>query len=70
MLGVEAVNCRKGSDRTQSTSQEEFSFLLAFGGCDTTSGIHEKGKSLVAKLLAKFKEAQELANIFLQSNMS
>ena len=45
-------------------------FVHAFGGCDTTSGIHEKGKSSVAKLLAKSKEAQELANIFLQSNMS
>ena len=45
-------------------------FIHAFGGCDTTSGIHEKGKGTVAKLIEKSDNAKKIAKVFSNGNPS
>ena len=45
-------------------------FLHAFGGCDTTSGIHEKGKAAILKLVEKSKDAENIAEKFMDRNAS
>ena len=43
-------------------------FIHAFGGCDTTSAIHGKGKTSVINLLQKYKEVQEACDIFMKDD--
>ena len=42
--------------------------MHAFGGCDTTSAIFDKGKSAVKKLLDKSVEAKTVAKEFMNPN--
>ena len=42
--------------------------MHAFGGCDTTSAIFDKGKSTVKNLLEKSAEAKYLAKEFMNPN--
>jgi len=44
--------------------------IHAFGGCDTTSAIHEKGKASPLRLLEKSKRAKQLFDCFLDSSSS
>ena len=44
--------------------------IHAFGGCDTTSAIHGKGKASPLHLLQKSKTARELCNVFLNPSSS
>ena len=39
-------------------------FIQAFGGCDTTSAIHDKGKGSILRLIQKSKKAQQLSAVF------
>ena len=39
-------------------------FIHAFGGCDTTSGIYDKGKQAVLKLIQRSEDAQSRARLF------
>ena len=39
-------------------------FIYAFGGCDTTSAIHDKGKGSILRLIQKSKKAQQLSAVF------
>ena len=39
-------------------------FIHAFGGCDTTSSIFEKGKGAVLKLLEKSESLQQQVEVF------
>lgn len=43
-------------------------FIHAFGGCDTTSAIHDKGKASPLRLLQKSKKAQKLFDCFMDSS--
>ena len=45
-------------------------FIHAFGGCDTTSGIHDKGKQAVLKLITQSDEAKKRAVLFSDPNSS
>ena len=40
-------------------------FIHAFGGCDTTSAIHEKSKGSIVKMVEKSPDAMEIGNVFL-----
>lgn len=44
--------------------------IHAFSGCDTTSAIFEKGKSVLLRLIEKSKKAQELCSTFMANDMS
>ena len=44
--------------------------IHAFGGCDTVSGLYDKGKNAVLKLAEKSKSARENAKIFMKENAS
>ena len=39
-------------------------FIHAFGGCDTTSAIHDKGKGAILRLIKKSKKPQQLSAVF------
>ena len=39
-------------------------FIHAFGGCDTTSAIHDKGKGAILCLVQKSKKPQQLSAVF------
>ena len=45
-------------------------FLHAFGGCDTTSAVHDKGKAGILQLVQKSKQAQHLCKVFASPNSS
>ena len=44
--------------------------IHAFGGCDTTSSIHDKGKGSILNLVQKSKEARNLCDVFLDPESS
>ena len=45
-------------------------FIHAFGGCDTTSGVYDKGKLSILRLIEKSEEAQQIARIFSNPKVS
>ena len=40
-------------------------FMHAFTGCDTTSGIYEKGKGSIVRLIEQSPDAQSVAEVFM-----
>ena len=42
--------------------------IHAFGGCDTTSAVHDKGKSGILRLVQRSKRAQELCKVFMETS--
>ena len=46
------------------TVLQHFLFIHAFGGCDTTSAIRDKGKGAILRLIQKSKKAQQLSAVF------
>ena len=53
-----------------SKIKEHLLFMHAFGGCDTTSAVHDKGKNSVKKMIEKSKEAQALVKVFARPDAS
>ena len=45
-------------------------FIHAFGGCDTTSGVYDKGKLSILRLIEKSEEAQQIARFFSNPKVS
>ena len=45
-------------------------FIHAFGGCDTISAVHDKGKGAVLRLIQKSKRAQQLSAVFTKLSAS
>ena len=39
-------------------------FIHAFGGCETTSAVHDKEKGAILRLIQKSKKAQQLSAVF------
>ena len=44
--------------------------IHAYGGCDTTSTIQDKGKAAILNLIQESKEARNLADVFMNSESS
>ena len=58
-------NVKDASEMFDATTKHLLLFIHAFGGCDTTSAIYDKGKQAIKKLLDRSPEARDLANIFM-----
>ena len=63
-------NVSQASQTLKPKVRELILFIHAFSGCDTTSCLHEKGKSSMVKLIEKSAIAQEKAGVFCKMNAS
>ena len=45
-------------------------FIHAFGGCDTTSAIQDKGKTSILKLIQNSEKARTMADVFMDPGSS
>ena len=50
--------------------KELLPLIHAFGGCDTTSSIYDKGKNSILKLIEKSDEAKNQAKLFISTSTS
>ena len=62
------LNIMEAASALDKPVRELLPFLHAFGGCDTTSSTHDKGKSSVVKIIRKNESLQEKARTFMKSN--
>ena len=58
-------NVEEACSIVTTTTKQHILLIHAFTGCDTTSAIHDKGKSVLKKLLENSNEAQTSAMVFL-----
>ena len=59
---MKQLNIQKALSKTNSTIKPYLLLVHAFGGCDTTSAIHNKG---ILNLIQTSKEARDLADMFM-----
>ena len=64
------LNIMEAASALDKPVRELLPFLHAFGGCDTTSSIHDKGKSSVVKIIHKNESLQEKARTFMKTKLS
>ena len=65
---LKVFNVKEASEMLDMDIKHLLLFVHAFGGCDTTSAIFDKGKSAVKKLLDKSVEAKTVAKEFMNPN--
>ena len=58
-------NVKEASGMLDDTTKYLLLFIHAFGGCDTTSAIYDKGKQAVKRLVDRSPEARDLAKVFM-----
>lgn len=63
-MTAKQLNIGEVSQLLRSDIKDLLLFIHAFGGCDTTSAIFEKGKGLLVKLLEKSTEAKKVEACF------
>ena len=58
-------NVKEASGMLDDTTKYLLLFIHAFGGCDTTSAIYDKGKQAVKRLVDRSPEARDLTKVFM-----
>jgi len=62
---MKQLEIEKALSKTNNTIKPYLLLIHAFGGCDTTSAIHNKGKSAILNLIQTSKEARDLGDVFM-----
>ena len=65
---IKQLDMQTATDSLDSSTVPYLLIIHAFGGCDTTSVIHEKGKASRLRLLQKSRKAQRLFDCFMDSS--
>lgn len=67
---LKQLEIEKALSKINRTVKPYLLLIHAFGGCDTTSAIQDKGKAAILNLIQNSKEARTLADLFMDPESS